>query len=358
MNNEKQIQEAYLEAIDIMIENKLRKLNFNYYVDGIIQNGIEKNVKPKSRSNGKNIYNVLINGTIYKNIPSMNKLDYYKGDVVQILIKNGDWNKKFIVGISNHTKFPTAQQYNSIDKDGVEYPVICDNTTNLWIGALERKSRHHSGKTYISTGYNTSEAKGNSTIYVVSPNETNNDGIVYDVMHSGNLIDYAYPIGSVYVSNTNVNPSGVLGGSWELIDKEFTPLTAQGDTYFTINTNNVTSATFYFARANHSIYTKVFFINKVSTADSSCNIGTVNLSQLGVSSLTHKKYSSGFSDGGNGIIMTILDGDGTLDTVDVVGATENSIPVGVNCFAEFCHEISTENMLDSACNKFYWKRTA
>ena len=358
MKNKKQTQDALLEAIDIMIEQKLKKLKFNYYVDGVIQDGVEKNVKPKSRSNGKNVYSVLINGTIYKNIPSMNKWDYYKGDVVQILIKNGDWNNKFIVGISNHTKFPTAQQYNSIDKDGVEYPLICDNTTNLWIGALERKSAHHSGKTYISTGYNNSDKKGYPTIYVASPNEENNDGTIYDMMHSGNVLDYTYPVGSVYVSNTNTNPSGLLGGgSWELIDKEFSPLVAQGDTYFTINTDNVTSATFYFARANHSIYTKIFFINKVALNDSSCNIGVVNLAQLGVSSLTHKKYTNGFSDGGNGIIMTILDGDGTLDTVDVIGASENTIPAGVNCFAEFCHEISTENMLDSACDKFYWKRT-
>jgi hypothetical protein len=79
-----------------------------------------------------------------------------------------------------------------------------------------------------------------------------------------------------------------------------------------------------------------------------------------VSSLTHKKYTNGFSDGGNGIIMTALESDGNLITVDVVekGDASTTIPIGSNCFVEFTHEISTEHMLDSACNKFYWRRTA
>ena len=93
MNNEKKAQDALLEAIDIMIENKLKKLNFNYYVDGVIQS-----------KNNDNTYDVLINGAVYKNIPSKHNFDYSVNDTVQILVKNGNWNKKFIDDTINHNK--------------------------------------------------------------------------------------------------------------------------------------------------------------------------------------------------------------------------------------------------------------
>lgn len=226
-------QNAILETIDIIVKKRLKNLGFNYYVDGVVQDGVVQDNKLKSRSNGKNAYSVLINGTLYHDIPSMGKLDYCKGDVVQVLIKNGNWNKKFINGMSKHTKFPTAQQFNSIDKSGVEYPLICDNTTNLWIGALERKSRHHHGKTILSTGYDSNNKKGYDTAYVVVPNADNNDGETYDMLHSGNLdkidnhlktyfdnnlksymLNIVYPIGSIYMSVNNVSPATFLGGTW------------------------------------------------------------------------------------------------------------------------------------------------
>ena len=93
MDNFKQLQEAIINAIDIIIENKLKKLGFNYYVDGVVK-----------EINNDETYNVLINGTIYHNIPSKYRLTYSVGDVVQILVKNGDWNKKFIDDVSYHNE--------------------------------------------------------------------------------------------------------------------------------------------------------------------------------------------------------------------------------------------------------------
>ena len=85
MDNKKQTQDALLEAIDIMIDRKIKKLGFNYYVDGVIQS-----------KNDNNTYDVLINNTLYTNIPSKHNFEYLVNDTVQILVKNGDWNKKFI----------------------------------------------------------------------------------------------------------------------------------------------------------------------------------------------------------------------------------------------------------------------
>ena len=359
MDNKK-TQDALLEAIDIMIDQKIKNLGFNYYVDGVIQDGVVKNNDVGSRSNCKNVYSVLINGTVYDNIPSMNKLDYYKGDVVQVLIKNGDWNKKFIEGMANHTKFPTAQQYNSIDKDGAEYPLICDNTTNLWIGALERKGRHHHGKTIMSAGYDTVEQKGYDTAFIVVPNTENNSGETYGIVHTGNLIDYAYPVGSICIRETKDDPVKTLGGIWTLVDKEFTSLCVEEDvsnTYFTPNTDVVSDCTVRVIRTGHTITIKLYFtiLSTASLTDTSVNLGTLNYEALGITRLpTNRSFPVGFSDGGNAIIMGYLYADtGKLVTLDIVGADSVS---NTGFYFDFTETITSNFMLNTACNKFYWKR--
>lgn len=94
MDNNKDVQNALLKTIDTMIDNKIKNLGFNYYVDAII-NGINTNVNP-------NTYDIKCNNAIYKNVPALNGKKYNVGDVVQVLIKNGNWNKKFIDDKSNH----------------------------------------------------------------------------------------------------------------------------------------------------------------------------------------------------------------------------------------------------------------
>ena len=86
MDNKKQTQDAFLEAIDIMIEQKLKKLKCNYYVDGVIQEAYEDNT-----------YKVLINNATYDKISCLHRASFQANDVVHILVKNGDWNKKYIV---------------------------------------------------------------------------------------------------------------------------------------------------------------------------------------------------------------------------------------------------------------------
>ena len=43
------------------------------------------------------------------------------------------------------------------------------------------------------------------------------------------LIDAIYPVGSIYMSVNNVNPSVLFGGTWEQIKDTF--LLSAGDTY-------------------------------------------------------------------------------------------------------------------------------
>lgn len=74
------------------------------------------------------------------------------------------------------------------DSTDYEYPLIKDNGTNLWIGAEQSASQHHRGRTYISTGYN--GTSGNESLYVSVPNENNDGGTTYQVLHTGNYPKY------------------------------------------------------------------------------------------------------------------------------------------------------------------------
>lgn len=73
------------------------------------------------------------------------------------------------------------------DKTNFVYPYIIDNGTNLWIGATETQTQHHTGQTFISAGYDNTNNKGNDTVIVSVPNATNTGATHYNVWHSGNL---------------------------------------------------------------------------------------------------------------------------------------------------------------------------
>ena len=49
------------------------------------------------------------------------------------------------------------------------------------------------------------------------------------VKFSVELADLIYPVGSIYISTNNTNPSLLFGGTWERIKDKF--LLASGDTY-------------------------------------------------------------------------------------------------------------------------------
>ena len=63
-----------------------------------------------------------------------------------------------------------------------------------------------------------------------------------------NNFDVMHPVGSILITSTNTNPSSELGGTWELIDKEFFELGIQdttnsgSGTYFTPNTTNISKS--------------------------------------------------------------------------------------------------------------------
>ena len=175
-----------------------------------------------------------------------------------------------------------------------------------------------------------------------------------------------FSVGSVVMTSTNESP--LYGGTWTLIDKEFTPTTATaisvgtGSTDdFVLNSTNTTSMSAWVSRHGHSITLSVNAITfKVAVSGTNLTLGTFNLANLGASEATVSPIIMGWSDGAHAIVgMTINRTSGVLQSQDVVvRGTGTSIAAGSSAVFTVELPCDYQYMTDSLCNKFYWKRTA
>lgn len=178
----------------------------------------------------------------------------------------------------------------------------------------------------------------------------------------GTVFDLIYPVGSVYVTNENVNPKSKFGGEWTLINKEFAYSWVSSG--FTFNSTNTQSGAFAAILKGHTIELRLTWQNKVAISDNTVTIGTLNSSAIGLdSSGVHTTYNTGFNDYLGGIGMFCLSwssGTGTLVVWDwATRSTSYPTTTGQGCNMSFTFLAqSHENMLDSFCDKFYWKRTS
>lgn len=168
-----------------------------------------------------------------------------------------------------------------------------------------------------------------------------------------------HPINSVVITSTNENPASRLGGTWKLIDKEFqSTLNSVSDTtYFTPGTN-VSGSTCYVVRSGHNLYVRqIVTVNKILN-DESCELGSFNLSNLGIVSLGMTLYRLlAYNDTSNaGIVYNVGYSNGTVTQVDVFNKT--SISSGNSYYLMFNITLAEYLMIDSYCDKFYWKRVA
>ena len=168
-----------------------------------------------------------------------------------------------------------------------------------------------------------------------------------------------HAVGSIVITSTNANPSAELGGTWELIDKEFKSETLSSNALFSVNSNNCELDSCYYTRSNHSIQIRLYFTNKVALTDSTVDLGDFDYDFLGVTSLPFGLNNLvGSSDNGNGIFIATLGWDsGELNVTDVIAKNE-LIAANSSCRLLFDVEITYNRMIDSFCDKFYWKRTA
>lgn len=80
-----QIEKAILDTIDIMIQERLKKLSFNYYIEAKIET-----------VNADGTYNIEWNGTVLNNVKARNGLTLNVGDIVLVCVVNGNFSNKFI----------------------------------------------------------------------------------------------------------------------------------------------------------------------------------------------------------------------------------------------------------------------
>ena len=108
----------------------------------------------------------------------------------------------------------------------------------------EKGDRGESGLIYQTTGQNTDGAMSQKATTdalngkVPTTRKVNNKALSTDITLSAgdlgaitksNLLDFVYPIGSIYMSVNNTSPQSFLGGTWERIQDKF--LLSAGSTY-------------------------------------------------------------------------------------------------------------------------------
>lgn len=251
--------------------------------------------------------------------------------------------------------------YYLIGQDGSEYPALYNNSDNLWIGGKSSDLPAHTGGTYISAGYNSETSTPNKTIYIGVPDDTNTTQATYSVWHNG-YINYSklYPVGAVYETSTKTNPGTFMSGTtWTLVGKKLAY--ASGEAEFTRNTTNTTSATVAFMAVDNMVRFRITVYPKIDLDDNQKELLTIDLSSVGISSFSYTGYVLGHGDAAECITTGTLSYDGVLTHTDV-----NPITNGNNFTAsdsnylryDFTTPVYWSYCLDSACDKFIWKRTA
>ena len=131
-------QNAFFEAMNTLIRNQINKLKFNYYIDGVIQS-----------VNSDKTYNVSVSNSIYNNIPAKHNYIYKVGDVVQILVKNGNLGKKYIDGLTLPNTNATSPILNKVLD--IIYPIgsVYTNTYNVSPSELIGGTWEKIGSNYI-----------------------------------------------------------------------------------------------------------------------------------------------------------------------------------------------------------------
>lgn len=185
-------------------------------------------------------------------------------------------------------------------------------------------------------------------------NDKSGNGTTYDVADE---IAKLYPIGHVVITDTNTSPADTIGGTWTLIDREFTPYYGTATT--TANTTNASSFVCEFVRGGHNLRLRFKIVTTVTIGDTALEMGTVDLSSLGISRTLYSVYQYPMGNDGSGGfgMFQMIYNTGVVSSVEALGEGTSELAAGT-FYGEINLTIVGNAMLDNACNKFYWKRTA
>lgn len=167
-----------------------------------------------------------------------------------------------------------------------------------------------------------------------------------------------FPVGSVVVTSTNNAPS--YEGTWKLFDKSYkTVLSTTRADYVTLNDANTTAVgSFVFMRSDKMVSVRMRINPKVAVSDSTVIFCTLDRAAMGMSNM-YQIYTTGFSDGGNALLELAITANGEVESLDVFPKTDGgTLPAGQQFDLYFNYAVNPSHMLDSACDRFYWRRTA
>ena len=169
-----------------------------------------------------------------------------------------------------------------------------------------------------------------------------------------------HPVGSVVITSTNENPGASLGGTWTLVDKGFKNASANISPLWT---NSRADAAGYIYWADHSICLKMWLTTDNNPLSAGNNIGNIDRAKAGVTEFSISDEGgialavSGMTNTTSYVIKYRLDGGGYLGLDKIYDETVAAI-ANATIHIHTIIPINYDDMIDSFCDKFYWKRTA
>ena len=172
-----------------------------------------------------------------------------------------------------------------------------------------------------------------------------------------------YAVGKVIItSSIDDNPNDYLEGSWTLIDKEFISRERyDATTAISANTTNTNSVSLVASRMGHDLYLQATINNKVALNTTNVEIFTMKsgISGLGLTDRINVSYFYflGFCDNVNAAAMMDIDYSGRVRSLNIVSrGSVTSIAANNTITATFTLHCVPNGMLDSFCDRFYWRR--
>ena len=182
------------------------------------------------------------------------------------------------------------------------------------------------------------------------------------------MLDLMHPIGSTYITETNVNPAELFGGEWTLYDKEFENRWVSLDGVWkpdsaSIYSNSAASI------SGHTVALRIQLKNTTELSDSTFTLGQLDVAALGLTEFPYRIFCdcTAIDYAGTVVLYEIVQ-DGTIKTHDVLNIQSLAAGNALHTLAVYSDNIiylnavynihSLYRMKDEFCDKFYWRRTA
>lgn len=178
-----------------------------------------------------------------------------------------------------------------------------------------------------------------------------------------------YPIGSIIITETNTNPEMNIGGTWELIDKEFKNAFTSLSADDWVESNAIFSEG-KLQRDGHIIRLQLWLKTKNVLTTLGGILGTLNRTTCGLDTTKSEgtfvmgsessvTFATVADDQVDYVVKYFVGDDGLIELKRIILTDDaTSLPAESTVCLEFSILANWEGMLDSACDKFYWKHIA